>query len=423
VNSTKSHWYRASALAAGALALRLLYIAVAGRHVVIQAGKDAVSYDQFARLMMSGWQWITMPLAVREPLYPAFMALSYWLPGSPIGTLQFMQALLGAGTVAMVYLTLRTMLQERMALIAAALIAVHIQFIAYTAEPLRENLIIPLLAAALMLFLLAMKNGGRRRLFGCALLFTLLIHTDVRFLPLMAAVPVMAFAWHHRVSLAIRQTMWVWFFLAVLMVPYQARCYVAMGKPVIVTERFLGKWMGRAMSVISSSAKAGGENRRQAWLEEFEANKREHLQELSPEERAFFLAGGRPATKRLAVHWVLFKEYWRFALFKYMYRPYPDGRFEGPWSLKHDIASGIVMVPFLLLFPFIFLGSTAQSRRVAYPLLIYLASSSLMHVFVHARERYRIPLEIIIEVLVAVAAVQLWQLVRRERHEPHEEVA
>jgi hypothetical protein len=104
-----------------------------------------------------------------------------------------------------------------------------------------------------------------------------------------------------------------------------------------------------------------------------------------------------------------------------MYRPYPDGRFEKPWSLKHDVASGMIMIPFLILLPFVFLGSTAQSRRIVYPLMIYLASNSLMHVFVHARERYRTPMEIVIAVLVAVAVVNLWRLVRREKYEPQVE--
>ncbi|MBI4721254.1 MAG: glycosyltransferase family 39 protein [Chitinivibrionia bacterium] len=415
-----SHWYKALALGVGALALRLLYVAVAGKHVGILAGTDAVSYDRFARLMMSGWHWITTPLAVREPLYPAFMALSYRLPGSEIGTLQLMQALAGALAVVIVYLTLRTMLQERMAVIAAALIALHPHFITYTAEPLRENLIIPLLAAALMLFLLALKNGGEGRWFLCALFFTLLIHTDVRFLPLMAAIPVMAFAWHRRAGLALGQAAWMWFLLAMLMVPYQARCYIAMGKPVIVTERFLGKWLDRAASVVSSNRGAGGD-KRLAWLQEWEAKKRQDLDNVRPEEQAFFLSGGRPETDRLAVHRILFIEYWRFAQLKSMYRPYPDGRFEKPWSAKHTVASGIVMIPFLILLPFVFIGSSASSRRVVYPLMIYLASSSLMHVFVHARERYRIPMEIVTAVLVAVAAANLWRLVRREKPEPHVE--
>lgn len=416
-----SHWYKVLALFAGALALRLLYVALAGKHAGIAAGTDAVSYDQFARLMMSGWHWITAPLAVREPLYPAFMALAYRLPGSEIGTLQLMQALLGAGTVAIVYLTLRTMLHERMALLAAALIALHPHFIVYTAEPLRENLIIPVLAAALMLFLLALKNGGEGKWFLSALFFTLLIHTDVRFLPLMAAVPFMAFGWHRAAGLALRQAAWMWFLLVMLMVPYQARCYIAMGKPVIVTERFLGKWLDRALSVTSSRKDAGAGDKRLAWLQEWEAKKRQNLEQVGPEERAFFLSGGRPETERLAVHKILFIEYWRFAQLKSMYRPYPDGRFEKPWSLKHTAASGIVMIPFLLLLPFVFIGSSAPSRRVVYPLLIYLAANSLMHVFVHARERYRIPMEIVTAVLVAVAAVNLWRLVRTKKHEPHEE--
>lgn len=397
-----------------ALIPRAFYVLYAGGAVGIAAGKDAVSYDQFARLMMSGWDWLATPLAVREPLYSAFMALAYRLPGSEIGTLQLLQVLLGALAVVVLYLGLRSVILEGIAVVAALGVALHPHFILYTPEPYRENLIIPLLAATLVLFLLSMKKRSITRMFFFAFFYALLVHTDVRFLPLVAIIPVMAYAYHRRMSDAMISTVWIWVFFMMFMVPYQVRGYMAMGKPVIVTERFLGKWMDRATSVSTERSDSTSADKRQAWLAKWERDRRARLDDLSPLERDYFNAGGRPSIERWKVHRDLFIEYWRFFQTGPKYRPYPDGRFTKPWSRRHTMASSLVMVPFLLLFPFCFLGSSGRVRRVVCSLLVFYAFHCLMHVLVHARERYRIPMEIISAILIAVALINLWQFFRRK---------
>lgn len=411
--AARSYPRRAVTVGLIALAARLLYVLAAGRNAGIVVGNDALSYDTFARLMMSGWSWVTTPLAIREPLYPAFMVFAYVVPGGEIGALQVLQALLGAAGVVAVYLTLRTLASEPVALLSAALIAFNPHFVAWTPEPLRENLLIPLLIGFLMTFLLAVTGRRVAWLFFSALLFVLVVHTDVRFLLLAAMFPFMAFAYHRDVKLAIRQTLWLGLFTALLMIPYQVRGYVALGKPVIVTERFLGKWLARSTAVMTDAEDDSKESKRQAWLHEWEAKKLASIDEISPEERAFFQSGVRPETARLRVHWILFVEYWRFARFQPMYRPYPDGRFEPPWSLRHNLASSAVVVPFLILLPVVFTRRFRKWRPIAGPMLLFLLGSTLLHVLVHARERYRIPLEVVMAIVVAMAIVTLWSSARR----------
>ena len=396
-----------------ALVLRLLFIAVAGRSQGIRPGTDSVSYDAFARLMMSGWKWLTTPLAVREPLYPAFMAFAYALPTPDLGTLQILQALVGAAAAVALYLGLRSLAGEAVAGVAGLLVAVNPHFVADAGVPSREVLIAPLIVGFIVSFLHAVSRGGARRCFVCVLCFVLLAHTDVRFVPLVALVPVMAFAYHRRARLAWRQSLWMLLFFLLLMVPYQIRGYMAMGRPVIITERFLGTWLPRAGAVMSERSAVGSLGGRQAWLAEFESRKRASLQELTPQEREYFLAGGRPAVGRLAVHWTLLGEYWRFAQFSPMYRPYPDGRFAPPWSTRHNVTSSIVVIPFLLLFPVALLMARGAVRQLMWPLVVFLGAHSLLHVFVHARERYRIPMEVVMAVLVAMALVSLWPLLPR----------
>jgi hypothetical protein len=190
------------------------------------------------------------------------------------------------------------------------------------------------------------------------------------------------------------------------MVPYLARCYVAMGKPVIVTEHFLERWLPWAGAVSGSGTGFG--TTREEWLREWEAKKSASIDSVSARERAFLGSGGRPLVGRVQVHWFLFKDYWRFALQGPLYRPYPDGRFEPGWSLQHNLTSSLVMVPFFLLLPVFFVLAGPTERRVVVPLLIYLLGHCGLHVLVHARERYRIPLEVITGLVVAMSLVLLW---------------
>jgi len=237
----------------------------------------------------------------------------------------------------------------------------------------------------------------------------------VRFLPLAAVIPVMFYArgWHLRAAL--RDGAWVLLFFCLLMIPYQLRVSSSVGEPVIVTTRFLGKWLARAEAVTSGPSEASRGLSRAQWLREFETSKRENLEALSPEEQNYFKSGGRPATGRLAVHSFLAVEYWRFARPGYDYRPYPDGRLAPPWSLRHTASSTLVVLPFLILFPFLFVRPAPALRNVAWPLLVFLTAHFLMHVFVHARERYRIPMELITSILIAIALVNIWSMWKRRK--------
>lgn len=409
---------RATLIGVIALAPRVLSLFVIGLRTPTL--DDTISYDAFARLMMSGWQWFTTPLTVREPLYPAFMALAYALPGNDLITLLVLQVIVEAAACVLVYATLRT-LSESVAVIAALFMAFNPEFIGFAALPLRETLITSMVAAFLMTFLLFMRKPGVRRAFICALFFVLLAHTDVRFLPLIVCVPLMALAYMRQLRACVRPVLWFALFVVLLMIPYQIRGYAATGHAVIITDRFLGKWLSRATAQVSAGedrqAEASG-GKRAVWLENWIEKKTAHLEEVTAQERAYFLSGGRPAVARPAVHWFLFREYWRFARFAPEYRPYPDGRFADPWSLRHNLSSSLAIVPFFLLLPFVFLRPSRAMTQVAWPLLIFLGAHAAMHVIVHARARYRIPMEVVTSILMAIAIVNLLEYLRRRRTPP-----
>jgi hypothetical protein len=79
------------------------------------------------------------------------------------------------------------------------------------------------------------------------------------------------------------------------------------------------------------------------------------------------------------------------------------------------LASSLVIMPFLLLLPFAWVGLTPSSRRVLLALLLFLAVHSAIHVVIWARDRYRYPVEVILAYVTALGAVNLWGLLRRGR--------
>lgn len=397
---------RALLLFALALAARAALLLLAGRGVGIEPGTDAVSYDRFARLMLAGPGWVAAPLAEREPLYPAFMALAYLLPGPDVPWLQALQAILGASTCSLLYLGGRAMIGEGGAIIAALLLGFNPHYLFYAAFPLRENLVVALLVASFLSLAWACRRAGRGPLLLAALAYASLIHTDVRFLPLALCLPLVVLFLDRSGQVVGRSLLYA-LFLLVLLIPYQVRSSLALGKPVVVTERFMGQWL----PLVGKRYRECED--KESWLASWQKRKMNSAT-LSPRERALLLSGSRPALNRWGIYRYHFLEYWRFLRLSSSYRPYPDGRFEPPWSLRHNLASSIALLPFFFLIPFA-LGSR-RHRRVVSAVLAFVAAHMVLHVLVHARERYRIPVEGLLGIVTAVGAVELfrrWPVQRR----------
>ena len=371
---------------------------------------DGEDYYHAAQLMRSGWEWLSMPVADREPLYPLLMAVADVFPGPVMKPLQLLQVLLGAATTVGVYLGLRSVTRESVALVSAILVAVSPRFCFLVTVPMRENLVIPLLAGAILITIHSARQFKLSKVFLSSLMFVLLLHTDTRFLPFLFVLPCMALIVNRSWQLTGRLFGWSLLFFVILMLPYQLRNFIAFNKLVIVTERVL------EASIPTFSRRAGSdENVRVAWLQQWEAEKKAHLDQLSRQEREYFLAGARPAIDRLEVYWVQFLEYWRFLQLAPLYRPYRDGRFEAPWTLSHNIASALVIVPFLVLLPFAWRRTTELERRLLFAIFLFLAAHTFLHVVVHARERYRLPAEVFILTVVALSLVGLFSWFREWR--------
>ena len=99
-----------------------------------------------------------------------------------------------------------------------------------------------------------------------------------------------------------------------------------------------------------------------------------------------------------------FKEFWRVARFKADYFPFPDARFQGAWSLKHNVSS---LLCYGSLLPFAVIGLFVMYKEknralvfLAFPIVI----QTLLHMFMWSRDRYRMPIDAFI-IIIAVYGI------------------
>src|SRR5512143_3400803 len=85
-----------------ALAVRLLHIWLLGRSPFFDALMgDARGYDEWAR-RIAGGEWIGSDVFYQAPLYPYFLGVLYKIFGHSLVAVRLVQALVGAGSCALV---------------------------------------------------------------------------------------------------------------------------------------------------------------------------------------------------------------------------------------------------------------------------------------------------------------------------------
>ncbi len=106
-----------------------------------------------------------------------------------------------------------------------------------------------------------------------------------------------------------------------------------------------------------------------------------------------------PASTFIARKWYNFIHYWKPFDFGLSYRPFPDARFNGSWSARHNVSS-IICYGFLLPFLIFAVYNLARKKnRVWYFLTFPLIIQTLLHVIQWGKTRYRIPIDAFIIIL------------------------
>lgn len=389
-----------------AFVVRLLYTILRDVGNPIPPGTDAISYDAFARAILSGTDWIANPgpELFRPPAYPMVLAFLYTITGHNLTLVQCLQSLVGAGSVVLVYELGYRHVGRLPALLAAAWLLVNPLHLDFTGKLLRETWLVAL-NVGLLLSLLSADGTRLRGLVRTALLFTILMHFDSRYLfhlPFFAVYFLIVA--RRNIPAAIHATAIFGAFVVLFSAPWAVRNAVAYDRFVLIDPRTLDRWAGRATTAVGDDAASAAPA---TALERFEAAKESALDRVTAEEREAYRAGVRPRSGAAAKALFNLAEFWRIAHFKSEYRPLPDGRFAGSWSVEHNVASLIFMG---LLLPGFLVGTwraVVQPDRVILLFLAFIAVHTLLHVLVHSVVRYRLPVEPFYA-LIAFRELTLW---------------
>jgi hypothetical protein len=396
-----------------AVIVRLAYAWLRDVGTPVPPGTDAVSYDAFARAILAGTGWILNPgpELFRPPVFPMILAAQYALFAGNMTLVQLSQALVGAASVVLVYEFGRRHVGRAPALWAAAWLLLNPLHLDFTGKLLRENWLV-LLQVGFVASLLArdgVRPGGLAR---SALLLTLLIHMDSRYLfhlPFVPAFLLLALddgsdrpITGRRIVRTLRPAALLLGFVLLFSAPWALRNALAYDHPVLVDPRVLDRWGGRARTAVAGEAQTA-----ETMMAEFEAKKSARFDSLKAEERAAFAAGVRPRYGQPHKALFNFTEFWRVAHFGREYRPFPDTRFAGPWSLEHNLSSLVFMG---LLVPAFLLGmgrGLLAGGRAVLVMGAVIVVHTLLHVVVHSVTRYRLPVEPLVA-LIAFGELARW---------------
>ena len=164
-------------------------------------GDDAREYLALAASIRDNQAFAVQeePTRMRMPLYPLFIAVSQSLFGSSVRTVQWLQGLLTAGSIGLLYLIGRHLNRPSAALAAAFLLSVFTPFTIRSALIMSEALFVFLLLAALYALLESLRTGRRSMFVTSGLLWGLASLTRTVALPLpVLLVPVAIYAYRER---------------------------------------------------------------------------------------------------------------------------------------------------------------------------------------------------------------------------------
>lgn len=344
--------------------------------------------------------------AEREPVYPAFLAATFAVARSA-RWLQLAQCAVGAFSVWLFFLLARRLLDERGALLAAALFAVHPQYLFYAATPMRETV----QAAVLLLGFLALARAAAApsarayALAGAAAALAPL--TNSAFLPWALGAAPLGVLWVHRA--ARRQALlWTAAFLAAaapLYGTWVARNYARFG--TLVLGATTGGGGNLYMYLIVPNDAAGTPE--QTRIAEADPVLKELAGlGLSPVESDRWLY--KKAVARIA------REPGRFLMlcagrFLKLWRPVPYKRDYGHnWKLivAASLASDAWLIPAAVAGLFV-VGLAAPEAVILH---LFVLSTSAVYAVLWAMVRYRLPLMLFVFILAAAALTRAWDRLR-----------
>lgn len=395
------------------LFIRIIIVLVAGEKTNFG---DGLSYNGFATAILENKDWLTNPDYLgdyRPPVYPFFIAIIYSIFGvNNYLAVYIFQSIISTLTCLYIYKFSEKVFNHHVALLSFIWSGVSVFYLRYVGELLRETLVFfSLMAFFYYLYIyLTEKKNKTSNLCVFSVLYFLLIHTDPKFLFYLPFL-ILLFVVYQPVPQGVKRYFVFLGITIILMIPWVIRNYIAYNSFVLINSRTVDlrpknerdpvmdgylKYnlfnFGRINNVTVNS-KYPTEEERVIIKKGFNPHNRSEDEVVAIKKDIY------PASTFFARKFDHFIQLWKPFDFMRSYRPFPDARFNGVWSLKHNLSSIIcygILLPFMLIAVF----CLVKYRNTIWIFLTFpLVIHTLLHVLYYGRSRYRVPIDAFIIIL------------------------
>lgn len=397
---------------------------------------DQNSYWKFAQAVFADPSSLFTDIGFRPPLYPLFLSLVIALSGGgePFIVVFVIQSFIGALSVVLIYLIALDVFDRSVAVASSLWAAVYPLYLYYCGLVLGETVVTFLFLLFLYILFLHFREQRNGPMALAGLVYAMLIHADPRFLFHLPFILLYLLVGFKKPSRAVEVFGLFLMVVLVCSIPWAVRNYMVYpDRFVLINKTTLDRWAKRTVLNTGHGDRTRHGYKLPKNAEEFEAEKERAIEEFrerdsgaahskrahmpmyksiaSDGEVNAFNEGVRPSFSLIGLYTHHFIEFWRFARFSPAYNPSPDLRFEPVWASRRNFL-GVLFSG--LLYPFLVAGiffALRERLALTWVAALILFVHTVLHVVVHARERYRMPVEGIVFMFAFYGLLRIYSLI------------
>jgi hypothetical protein len=384
---------------------------------------DDWAYIKYAEEMLKQGAFVpdisglTQTKAGITPFYPFVIYLSFKAFGIYYLPLVILNAVFSSSITILIYYIGLYSFNNTVGVLSSAWSILYINYIRWVPNLLKENLVQFLFALLIMLLLIyLLRNHGYIILTIISIVFTVLIHTDERYIIYYFVLSAVLFL-TRRITLKHKVLSFIFLnaIIVALMLPWLIRNYEVYHRPVILSER-----------TAFITDKLLGYKNENYFSQEIQLSvatldsivKGQPIDDMTMYNiiQRGISYGSYPKRFTIAEKmYTDFKELWRPFRFSNMW--VSEGfRPEGKWSMSHNLS---LILSYGILLPFFLSGIyySIKTRNVTWPVML---SIVLLHTIIHitfilSQNRYRIPIDVIIIVTAFYGLKSIYENYRFKR--------
>ena len=401
--------------------------------VVIIAGQEAsdfadgIGYNGFATAILQNSDWLTNPDfigAYRPPVYPVVIAIIYAIFGmNNFLAVYIFQAIISTLTCFYIYQFAKKIFNDKVALLSLIWSGFYISYLRYASMLLRETLVLFFVIVFFYYLYLFLTDETKKTKNFClsVIFYSLLIHADPRYLFYLPFFIILFIVYQPAWQGIKRYSIFLVITL-LLTAPWAIRNYIAYDGIVIINTRGIDLRKKNDRNHQMATYKSGV-------LNFGIINSTKNKNYPSEEERKLIKSGLNPnnrtedeliairndvypASTYLGRKAYMAIQLWKPFDFARSYRPFPDARYNGIWSIKHNLSCIMcygILLPFMIFGIYVLIK---KKDRVWYFLTLPLVVHTLLHMLEHGLYRYRIPIDAFIIILGCYGVVVVYGLIR-----------